>query len=105
MKITPSARQWIRSLALALSLVAGFVWPLSGPAHYHEPARAASGAAPDLAGPIGLVSDALPCLAINSGAPAGPIGTLQFAWSGEAQSARLALDVSGTHGAQPVWVN
>src|SRR5579859_744517 len=105
MKNTPSAPQWIRSLALALSLVAGFVWPLSVQSHFHEPARAASDSMPDLAGPIGLASDALPCLAVNSGAPAGPIGTLQFAWSGQAQSARLVLDVSDTHGAQPVWLN
>src|SRR5689334_3114733 len=93
-----SSQKRLGRLAVALSLAAGLSCLFAG--------SALGGAAvPQLAQPDGIISNAIACLAINSGALGTPSGTLQFSWSGPAQSARLVLSAAGTAAAQPVKVN
>ena len=95
------ARKWLRPLSLMVSLLLAVMAPLNG----SWALGGASAAAQAGGGPVGLLSTAAPCLAINSSVAASPAGTVQLTWNGTAQGGRVVLDVAGTTAAQPVWVN
>lgn len=68
----------------------------------------AQAAGPDnepAAGVIGVASDALRCLAVGPGAPAPAAGTVNLTWQGQAQSARLIVQVAGSEAGHTIKVN
>jgi len=104
MKREKKLQQRAGKIVLAVVLALGFNSLLGG---IGGPAGALASAAaipPDQTGPIGLVSNAITCLAINSSS-ASSAGTIQFSWTGSAQNASLVLGVAGAQAAQPVLVN
>jgi len=54
---------------------------------------------------IGLASNALTCLAVGDDLPGDASGSVRLAWKGQAEGARLVLNVAGAEAAHTIKVN
>jgi hypothetical protein len=54
---------------------------------------------------IGIVSDALACLAIHTDQPVAQRGSVNLRWQGTPRQARLILTIAGAEAAHPIKIN
>ncbi len=92
----------MKKIAALIVLSLSFLW-----LGWVRPSLAQTGDSDNTPAPqvIGVASDALRCLAVGPNTPVPAAGTVNLTWQGQAQSARLIVQVAGSEASHTIKVN